>query len=680
MALLKWFGCFIVFIAARVQANTRVCYSIANVDTKLHGMRGIALGNLKRSVEVELKALVVDVDIVSDWNYTMRMENEGFLGEFSVGANAIVTKIRSVPFVLQAGFKTVKFTILVPPECDQSSMSVPFNVIPACLMLLPLLTTIGLIFATKNLMFSLFMGAYCSAFLLYDYNPITAMARLFDTQIPDVLRDNEYSILILYSWMLTGLSAVIAKSGGAKGIKNLIVKHGITSVGGQLATFLMGFGLFFDDYTSMILVGNAARPITDIVNVSREKLAFIVDCTAAPIASIVPISSWVGYEVSLIGDALVELKLEYSPFAVFIDTIQYRFYSILLLAFVGILIYTSREFGPMLSAERKARAQDVRRNSYETSTVMESNDDSTSAIFIEAAISPRSRNAIIPVVAIVCTMLFGLMCDGYTTIKKLEEMKGTPLLMNAFTAANSLKVLMWSGLASILVPVVLYAVQGIMKPAETLSVWIEGMKDLVEATIVLILAWVFGNIRKQSQISEWLIEFLLGILPPIFLPATVYILSGTIAVCTGSSWSTMTILMPIIVPIAWNLSNQSYDSLLQSIAAILSGAIFGDHCSPNFDTTILTSYACQISVIDHVETQLPYTILVGIISLITCFIPVATNSFYTSYIAIPVGIFLITIAILLFGHKVPTYTTNSQRSSEILFDKDPTTPDATDKL
>lgn len=666
MALMKLFS--LAIAAAGVRADTMICYSIANVETKLNGIQGIALGNLQRSVEIELSAKTIEVNASRDWNYTVAMKSEDMNEVFSIEKDEddfTLTTVSSSPFALKAGFKTVEFTLSVPPECEESSASASFNVIPAYLTLLPLILTLVLAAITKNVIFSLFMGAYCGTFLMYDYNPVTALARLVDTHIPNALGDKDHAIVILFSWMLAGMTAVISKSGGAQGFANLVIKHGKSSIGGQFATFLMGFGLFFDDYANVLLVGNTARPITDALRVSRQKLAFIVDCTAAPIASIAPISSWVGYEISLIGEAFTDLELDANPWIAFIETIQYRFYPILLLVFVCIMIWTSREFGPMLDAERKAKESNLVRDTSNAPTLVESESDNTIA-----AITPRSRNAIIPIIAIACTMFFGLIFDGYYAIKADDEGESTYSLIDIFSAANSFNVLMWTGIVSILVPVILYAVQGIMKPVDTLSAWIEGMKDLMESVLVLILAWVFGSIMKQSQIAQWLIDGLQGNLSPVLLPAIVFLLGSAIALCTGSSWSTMAILMPIVVPLAWSLSDQSYDLLLQNIAAVLSGAVFGDHCSPISDTTVLTSLACRISVSDHVKTQLPYAFLVGTVSIIACSIPVATNSFYASYLALPIGMIILTMIVFLIGHKVPVCTANTLQHSEIVLNKD----------
>lgn len=439
----------------------------------------------------------------------------------------------------------------------------------------------------------------------------------------------------------------MSKSGGAAGFADFILSRATSTRSGQFTTWLLGICVFFDDYANILIVGTTANLVADRFRISREKLAFLIDATAAPIASLAPISSWVGFEISLIKNELKRLDIDENEYMVFLRTIPMRYYSIFLIIFCVTLIATQRDFGPMLVCERKARNLDDEK---EEIPVKEEKE-----IYKPLPNVPRRwYNAAIPIVGIVIFGFCGMVYDGMTVLstQKQENYNADSI----FSAARPGKVLMWTSFVSLFLPMIMYWCQGIMRPAETVQYYIEGMKELLEAVVILILSWSLGFVISELQLSEYLIAATHGSISKGFLPTGTFLIAALVSLCTGSSWSTMSVLFPIIIPMAWSYDTQmyseKYELLVQSIASILAGSVFGDHCSPMSDTTILVCLASKCSITDHIRTQTPYTIIVASIAILVGIIPTAMADSYTDYVALPVGALLTILTVLVLGKKV----------------------------
>ena len=520
-------------------------------------------------------------------------------------------------------------------------------VYPGWISIIPPLFAILLALIFRQVFVSLLAGIYIGLLFLYDFNPLTALLRLFDSNILNAVIDPDHMYIILFTLFIGGVVGVISKNGGTIGLANVITKFAKTPRTGMLSSWLMGIAIFFDDYANSLIIGNMMRPITDKLKISREKLAYIVDSTAAPIASIVIISTWIGYELGLIGEGLKVINSDLNPYEVFIQTIPYRFYPIAAVFFVFMTSYLKRDFGPMYKAEVNARKNGIYDN-LETK-IVDVNDK-----FI---INGNSKwfNAAVPILIILFGTIVALI---FTGINSLEE-KGIYEygLQEIISSSDSYKSLLYASSIAGIVAIVMTVSQKLLKLEESIKAWHLGVQSMLLAVIILVLAWGISSITKELKTADYVISVLSDSINPRFLPALVFIACGLISFSTGTSWGTMAIVMPIVIPLAANIAElnnySSPDSQLiiyGVVSSVLAGSVWGDHCSPIADTTILSSLASKCNHIDHVKTQLPYAILVGIICLILGDIPTAFG--FSPYISLILIFFILTGILLLIGKRV----------------------------
>lgn len=633
-------------------AESTLCFRIVDIILPKVSLDSVDVLGAK----VLLNAYPVE-EIDGNNSYAVSIESQGrsFLTKFSpISNDRTVTEVGLDSFQLSGGSQTIRVSLQQPRQCGHvKEWSMNMSVLPSWLSIFPPMIALIIAILTKNVVLSLASGVYFGCFLIYGYNPATAFARMVDTRIPVALGDPEHAIVIVFCWLLAGIVTMITKSGGGQGLAESIVRFGKTSVGAQMVTVLMGLMVFFDDYANILIVGNTLRPVTDRLRISREKFAFLVDCISAPIASIAPLSSWIGYELSLIDSEFKALGIQKNAFIAFLETIPYRFYPIYLVAFVVGIVFLQRDYGPMLTAELKARksSQDVEDTSVE--------EEYNSFLKPKAGVVPKWYNGLLPIVVLIFAMFFGIILDGSLAIQSKDVEQRVYSIESIFAESNSFHVLMWSGVIGTIFPIILYAMQGILSPSESYQLWVEGMKDLMEPVLVLTLAWTLGTVVKDLHLAEWLSQILYGSVPMEILPTLVFLISGAISFCTGSSWSAMAILFPIVVPLAWNISNMNIEALVQNIASVLAGSVCGDHCSPISDTTLLTSISTKCSIPDHIKTQAPYAAVVGVASMICGSIPTAYFKIYTPAIALPVGVISLLIFIRCVGTHVPNYKQGS---------------------
>jgi Na+/H+ antiporter NhaC len=376
----------------------------------------------------------------------------------------------------------------------------------------------------------------------------------------------------------------------------------------------MGLMIFFDDYANTLVVGNTARPITDHLNISREKLAYIVDSTAAPVVSIALITTWIGYEVSLIDDALqgIEQLADVPAYAIFLQSIPYSFYPILAIVFVFMVAATGRDMGPMYTAEVRAR----------NGKVSSEEDDGADAMNSEGLepkddVPPRAFNAFVPIIVLIVALLGGLVVTGEgNTIKEI------------IGDADPYKAMMWASFIGALTAAGMTIGQRILTTHETVDAWYGGARATLFGMIVLVLAWSMSDVTAALNAKGYLISILGESMPAAWVPAAVFVLAAVTAFATGTSWGTMGILVPLVVPLAWAVmsvngmtSAGDMHILYSAVACVLAGAVWGDHCSPISDTTVLSSIASGCNHIEHVRTQLPYAMLVGIVAILFGTVP-----------------------------------------------------------
>lgn len=496
---------------------------------------------------------------------------------------------------------------------NQNKYIYDLNVIPAWLAILPPIIAILLALVTRQMIISLFAGIWFGVGIINGYNFFAGFFITFNDYLVKSLAKTDHASIIIFSLLFGGMVGIISKNGGMRGIVQMFSKYANSRRKGLLATSLLGTVIFFDDYANTLLVGNTMRPFTDKLKISREKLSYIVDSTAAPIANLAPISTWAVFKMSLLIEPYQNANITQSPYITFLKSIPYSFYGIFSLLLLYSLALMKRDYGPMLDAERRALQENKLLRDGANPIVDENliqndkfSDDST-----------HWANAILPIVSVILTTIISLYITGKNNLKGLQ-----PTLRNIVGNANSFSALMWAAAVGCFVALLLTLLRGILSLEDTIDAWLSGIKSMVLAVIILILAWSLGLLTQDMQTATYIIHITRDIISPVILPISVFILSATVAFSTGTSWGTMSIFVPLVIPLALSMVDSINSPIyLSSFAAILSGATLGDHCSPISDTTILSSMASGSDHIDHVKTQIPYSILAGLVAIVFGFLP-----------------------------------------------------------
>ncbi|MDX2419073.1 MAG: Na+/H+ antiporter NhaC family protein [Xanthomonadales bacterium] len=479
--------------------------------------------------------------------------------------------------------------------------------------IIPPLLTIAVALTIKRVIPALFLGIWMGAWIINDFGLMGIWTGLLDTFqvfVANALSNPDHAAIVLFSMMVGGMVSIITRNGGMQGIVNHIVAWADSARHACVATWALGVAIFFDDYANTLVVGNTMRPVTDSMRVSRAKLAYIVDSTAAPVACIAVVTTWIGYEIGLIGDSLSKMDgLDTEAYLLFLNTLPYSFYPILAILFVLMVSASGRDFGPMLESERRAQAH----GSDHDEPLKTSAQEAESLAPIDGK-PQRAFNAYIPVLVMVLGVVAGLYVTGMEASADIID----PTLKDIIGNADSYTALMWASLCSMMTAALLSMSQKILNLEEVVNAWVHGVGAMLMAMIILILAWSLGEVTDILKTAEFLTSVLGDTLPVFLLPTIVFILAAIAAFATGSSWGAMGILFPLVMPLTWAVMNAQGQAgpehmhiLYSSISAILAGAVWGDHCSPISDTTILSSLASGCDHIEHVRTQLPYAMTVG---------------------------------------------------------------------
>jgi Na+/H+ antiporter NhaC len=551
----------------------------------------------------------------------------------------------------------------VVARAGQLKSTSEIKVVHGLLTLLPPIIAIVLALAFRQVLAALWIAIWLGAFIINDWRPFVAAARSIDHYIIGSMADPGHAAMLVFIIFIGGLIGMIARSGGIQGIVEIIAARATSAVKGQAATFIMGLLIFFDDYANTIIVGSTMRPITDKLKISREKLSYIVDSTAAPVASIFPISTWIGYEVGLIDTALFNIGLPDSGYMIFIESIMYRFYPIFALALVMIVAVSGRDFGPMAKAEKRARTEGkpLRDGAEPMATIESKNMDPPDG-------APHHwYNAVVPLAVVVLITFVGLWINGHDALggagfkAVMEQSKSAGwgwvyIVGQVFSQASPNIVLAWASLGGCIVMVIMVTFQRILSLGEAMSAWLSGVESMVIAIVVLLLAWGLGQICMDLHTAEYLTSALSGVLSPRFLPVLTFVLAGGISFATGTSYGTMAILMPLAIPIASRLcidldysAEDLHMIIVGVVSSVLAGSVFGDHCSPISDTTIMSSMATSADHVDHVRTQFPYALFAAGVGVVIGDIPAAYG--VHPLICIVVGLAVMIGVMYIFGSR-----------------------------
>jgi Na+/H+ antiporter NhaC len=427
--------------------------------------------------------------------------------------------------------------------------------------------------------------------------------------------------ILLYVVLIMAMISVMLVAGGLQGVANWLMRLARSVRSTQLVTIAAGLVIFIDDYANTMIVGSTLRPMTDQQRISREKLAFLVDATAAPVAGIAIISTWIGHEVGLLSDVAGKVGLAKNGYEMFFDAMGFRFYCIGMIAFVLLNAWMGEDFGPMGKAERRARKQGKLLD--DGARPMTSQSLTSTQPHPKANV--QAMVAIVPMAALFGFFVLGLWFGG-GGMAKLASDATAPFQLSAWrevlSIADSTVLLVYaSGIGLAVAMVLAHTVSRIPVSAAANAVWTGTRASLFPVT-VLVLAWSLNGACKNLQTGEFLAHTLGSLLRPALFPALVFVVAGLTSFATGTSWGTMGILIPIAVRIAFKLDGDIYGLVtVLSVAAVLDGAIFGDHCSPLSDTTIMSSAASACDHLAHVRTQLPYSLVVAGLALFVGYLP-----------------------------------------------------------
>jgi Na+/H+ antiporter NhaC len=522
------------------------------------------------------------------------------------------------------------FAVLKQAAPDSADIQADFNAthytvsiirIPNWLSLMPPVIAILLAILFRQVLIALFSGIWLGAFILLGYSPWGGLARVLNHYLIDAVAHPDHAAIILFSMTLGGMVGIITRSGGTQGIIRKLAGWADHPKRGQIAAWALGLLIFFDDYANTLIVGNTFRPVTDRLGISREKLSYIVDSTAAPVVSIAVFSTWIGFELGLLHNTFENLGLEQNVYWFFISTLPFRFYSILTILFVLGIAVTGRDFGPMLSAERRARL---------TGQVLRPGSNPLQDTPLDTLTSipenrQHARNALFPILVVILTTLLALYFSGQDLLNQIQKTENS--IRQIFGAANPFQALLWAGFMGSLTAGFLALIQRLLSIRQIMDAWVEGVKSMVLAMIVIVFAWSIGEVCKDLRTAEVVVLKTRSFLSPHWMPALTFLIAAVISFATGTSWGAMAILIPVITPLAWIAAGTSaFDGssmtiFTSTLASVLSGSIWGDHCSPISDTTIMSSMASGADHIDHVRTQLPYAIAIGAVSVITGYLP-----------------------------------------------------------
>ena len=496
-----------------------------------------------------------------------------------------------VVFALACVMVTVAFAEGETPD------SVAYNTI---FSILPPVVAIVLALITKEVYSSLFLGIFVGCLLYVNGNLLAALQDFVDRLTTNV---GGNAAILMFLVLLGTLVALMIRAGGSKAYGDWAVAHIKTKSGALWATFILAIVLGVDDYFNNLTTGNVMRPVADGHHISRAKLSYMCDATAAPVCIMMPVSSWAAAVTGIIGNEEV-------GFQIFLKAIPYNYYAILTLVFIIVMTCLNIDYGPMKTHEDNAAKGDL----YTT-------EHRPYADASEMKFNPNGKtiDLVIPVIILIICCVAGLLIVGFQG--------GGHDILTAFANTTAGPALALGGLVALIIDMIYFMIRRSMSFTELMDCLPEGFKQMVPAILILCFAWTIGDITKALGAPEFVADFVrsFGSSLQNFLPAVVFIIACGLGFATGTSWGTFTILLPIVIPVFAGVSaseltaadiGPGHDILMIAIAATLGGAVMGDHCSPISDTTIMASTGAQCYHLNHVATQMPYAVTVAAVAFV----------------------------------------------------------------
>ncbi len=507
--------------------------------------------------------------------------------------------------------------------------------------LLPPVVAIGLALITKEVYSSLFLGILVGCFLQVNGNPIDAF-QFFVSHLCSNAGGNMGILMFLV--ILGTMVALMIRAGGSKAYGDWAVSHIKTKSGALWSTFILAIVLGVDDYFNNLTTGNVMRPVADGHHISRAKLSYMCDATAAPVCIMMPVSSWAAAVTGVIGNEEV-------GFQIFLRAIPFNYYAILTLVFIIVMTCLNIDYGPMRTHELNAAKGDLYttpERPFENAAEMKFNPDG------------KVIDLVIPVIILIIGCVSSMIYVGFQN--------GGHDLITAFANTSAFDALPLGSLIALIINMIYFMVRRSMKFTELMDCLPEGFKQMVPAILILCLAWTIGDVTKGLGAPEFVAGIVKNLSGSLYalLPAVVFIIAAFLGFATGTSWGTFSILLPIVIPVFsggtpavdLTVGDLNNNLLMISIAATLGGAVMGDHCSPISDTTIMASSGAQCYHLNHVATQLPYAVTVAVVAFVNYII---TAFIQVPFICLPIAIVSMVVVMLVIGKVNHSMNRHSQR-------------------
>ncbi len=500
--------------------------------------------------------------------------------------------------------------------------------------IVPPLVAIVLCFVTKNVLLSLFIGIFTGGLLLNSFNPITAVGYSLQKIIGSIA-DEWNAKLLLFNFLMGAGIAFIWKLGGSRALADWAKTKIRSRRSAEVWAWLLGVIVFFNDYINAAIVGNVTRDIFEEHRISKEKLAYILDSTAAPVATFF-ISDWIAYQLAMIQNGLDQAGISnVSPLVAFLQSIPFNFYCIFTVILVGIIAIGRWDYGAMLKAEY--RAAKLGKTSRDGASPMLNVDFELGK---PNESKPMIKTFVLPILALIVVTLVGFYYTGAKV--------GGENLIEILGNADAATALLWGAFAMTITGIIIALGYKLMSVAETMKTVLEGFKLMLLACSILVLAWSIGTVTKDMKLADVVVSMVSEQTSFALVPVVVFLVGMFISFATGTSWGTMAILTPIAIPIAYKITGNAMLSASVMAGVVFAGAIFGDHCSPISDTTVLASIFAGSDHMDHVNTQFPYALTAAFVALLMYLI---YGIFGVSpFVLLPVGILLLAL-IAMYMHK-----------------------------
>ncbi len=504
--------------------------------------------------------------------------------------------------------------------------------------LVPPVVAIALALITKEVYSSLFVGILVGGMFYSGLSFEGTITHIFQEGIVGVLSDSYNVGILIFLVILGTMVCLMNKAGGSTAFGEWASSHIKSRVGAQLATIVLGVLIFIDDYFNCLTVGSVMRPVTDAQNVSRAKLAYLIDATAAPVCIIAPISSWAAAVTGFVEGE--------DGFSIFIRAIPYNFYAILTIVMMIAMVMMKVEYGPMKLHEDNAKKGDI----YTTPDRPYANAEEETVDNCKGKV----MDLLIPIISLIICCVIGMIYTGgfFDGVGFVE----------AFSGSDASQGLVYGSFFAFVITIVLYLVRRVLKFDECMACLPDGFKAMVPAILILVFAWTLKSMTDSLGAAEYVAGIVAGSAEGMvnLLPAIIFLVGCFLAFATGTSWGTFGILIPIVVH-AFEGKNETM--MIIAISACMAGAVCGDHCSPISDTTIMASAGAQCNHINHVNTQLPYAAGCAVISFINYIIAGFVQS---AWIALPAGIImmLVFVTFMKFLQKKQTAVFLQKKEAE----------------